>query len=162
MIHDVLHLSYTVSDLDQSVAWYTGVLGFHLIHIQVGDNDYTRTLVGIPGAVIRAAQLRLPNVVPNLSSHHLELVQYLKEPGAEISLSVNNIGAAHIALVTTDIFGEYERVKSHGVPFRSSPVEITEGANRGGFACYLSDLDGFTIELLQPSPERCAQLGIGQ
>ena len=40
------------------------------------------------------------------------------------------------------------------------PVAITAGANLGGFACYFHDPDGITLELLQPSPERLAALGL--
>jgi hypothetical protein len=43
---------------------------------------------------------------------------------------------------------------AQGVAFRNAPVEITEGANIGGFACYLHDPDGITLELLQFSPDR--------
>jgi hypothetical protein len=47
-----------------------------------------------------------------------------------------------------------------GVSFRNPPVKITEGANKGGWACYLHDPDGITLELLQPSMKRMAQLGL--
>jgi hypothetical protein len=30
-------------------------------------------------------------------------------------------------------------------------VDITEGMNKGGRACYLKDPDGITLELFQPS-----------
>jgi len=46
------------------------------------------------------------------------------------------------------------------VRFANPPVAITAGANNGGFACYFRDPDGITLELLQPSPERLAALGL--
>jgi catechol 2,3-dioxygenase-like lactoylglutathione lyase family enzyme len=48
-----------------------------------------------------------------------------------------------------------------GVAFVNPPVAITEGANRGGYACYFHDPDGITLELLQPSVARLHALGLG-
>jgi catechol 2,3-dioxygenase-like lactoylglutathione lyase family enzyme len=63
-------------------------------------------------------------------------------------------------LLVTDIHARHERMVEQGVVFRNPPVEITEGANTGGFACYFHDPDGITLELLQPSPERLRRLSL--
>ncbi len=47
---------------------------------------------------------------------------------------------------------QLERLRAHGVRFRSEPVAITAGPNRGGLVVYLYDPDEFTIELFQPPP----------
>jgi catechol 2,3-dioxygenase-like lactoylglutathione lyase family enzyme len=75
-------------------------------------------------------------------------------------MSTNNVGSAHLALLVDDIHARYERMRSVGVVFRNPPVEITQGANAGGFACYLRDPDGITIELLEPSLQRQRELGM--
>lgn len=160
MLHDVLHFSFTVSDIEASVAWYTGVLGLELVHRQRQDNEYTRTLVGIPDAVLEVAQFKLAGAQPRLSTHMLELVEYVRPKGETRPLLTNDVGTAHIAFVVTDIHGEYERLCGRGVAFRNPPVEITAGANTGGFACYFSDPDGITLELLQPSASRLRELGL--
>jgi catechol 2,3-dioxygenase-like lactoylglutathione lyase family enzyme len=155
MIADVLHFSFTVSDIERSVDWYTRVLGLELVHRQHQENAYTELLVGIPGAALEVAQFRLPTISPRYSSHMLELIQY--SAGADPAtpeLPTNRVGVAHLALLVDDIHERYERMVAHGVAFRNAPVEITEGANVGGFACYLHDPDGITLELLQFSPDR--------
>lgn len=153
MLTDVLHFSFTVSDIDRSIDWYTGVLGLELVHRQRGDNDYTRTLVGMPDAVIEAAQFRVPGVNPGRSTHMLELVQYeAPAPNAVLDLSTNNVGAAHLAFIVEDIQAEYERLCAEGVEFRNPPVTVTAGANAGGAACYFRDPDGITLELMQLPP----------
>jgi hypothetical protein len=38
------------------------------------------------------------------------------------------------------------------VRFKSEPVEITHGRNRGAKAVYLLDPDDITLELVQPAP----------
>ena|SRR5579862_3269862 len=161
MIADVLHFSFTVSDIDQSVRWYTEVLGLELVHRQRQDNAYTQKLVGIPGAVLEVAQFRVPKLAPAYSTHLLELVEYVTQKGDHpASLPTNQVGTAHLALVVTDIQARYERMRAHGVVFRNPPVEITAGANKGGLACYFHDPDGITLELLQFSDERMARLGL--
>jgi catechol 2,3-dioxygenase-like lactoylglutathione lyase family enzyme len=162
MIAGVLHFSFTVSDLDRSVAWYTGVLGLELVHRQRQDNSYTATLVGIEGVVLEVAQLAVPDVPPGVSTHILELVEYRRPRGlGPRELPTNNVGTAHLALVVTDIGERYERMCGEGVKFRNPPVLITEGANQGGYACYFTDPDGITLELLQPTSAVLARLAAG-
>ena len=159
MIADVLHFSFTVSDIERSVDWYTRVLGLELIHRQRQENEYTPVLVGIPGAVLEVAQFAVPGVPPAHSTHMLELVEYLVPAGETLGpLAASTVGSAHLALLVTDIHARYERMLGQGVAFRNPPVPITEGANVGGFACYFRDPDGITLELLEPSPQRLAAI----
>jgi catechol 2,3-dioxygenase-like lactoylglutathione lyase family enzyme len=162
MIADVLHFSFTVSDIERSVDWYTRVLGLELVHRQRQENEYTPILVGIPGAVLEVAQFAVPGVPPARSTHMLELVQYIAPPGDGLGrLPSNTVGSAHLALLVTDIHERYQRMLGQGVEFHNPPVAITEGANAGGFACYFRDPDAITLELLMPSPQRLQSLGLG-
>lgn len=159
MIADVLHFSFTVSDIERSIDWYTRVLGLELVHRQRQDNEYTQRLVGIEGAVLEIAQFVVPRVPPARSTHMLELVEYVTPHGRELGdLATNSVGCAHLALMVDDIHERYARMAAQGVKFRNPPVKITAGANEGGFACYLHDPDGITLELLQPSAARLADL----
>lgn len=161
MIADVLHFSFTVSDIESSVDWYTNILGLELVHRQRQDNAYTQQLVGISGAVLEVAQLKIPNLQPVYSTHMLELVEYVTERGAHpTSLPTNQVGVAHLAFLVTDIHVRYERMRRQGVDFRNPPAQITAGANKGGWACYFHDPDGITLELLQASDDRMTQLGL--
>jgi catechol 2,3-dioxygenase-like lactoylglutathione lyase family enzyme len=161
VIADVLHFSFTVSDLERSIEWYTNVLGLELVHRQRQENAYTQILVGIPGAVLEIAQFAVPGVPPARSTHMLELVEYITPRGRELGdIEANTIGSAHLALLVTDLPARYERMLALGVRFRNPPVEITEGANAGGMACYFRDPDGITLELLQPSPGRLVSMGL--
>jgi catechol 2,3-dioxygenase-like lactoylglutathione lyase family enzyme len=161
VIADVLHFSFTVSDIERSIDWYTRVLGLELVHRQRQDNDYTRTIVGIPDAVLDVAQFVVPGVPPARSTHMLELVQYVAAAGRRPAPQpTNDVGVAHLALMVTDIHDRQAALAEAGVPFVNPPVEITAGANRGGFACYFHDPDGITLELLQPPAERLRELGL--
>lgn len=160
VILDVLHFSFTVSNIDRSIEWYTSVLGLELVHRQRQENEYTPILVGIPGAVLEVAQFLVPGVPPARSTHVLELVEYVTPRGQpSFELPTNDVGCPHLALLVTDIHERFQRMREQGVEFRNPPVKITEGANVGGFACYFRDPDGITLELLQPSKARLDQLG---
>lgn len=161
MIADVLHFSFTVSDIERSVDWYTRVLGLELVHRQRQQNAYTQKLVGIDGAVLEVAQFRLPGVASPFSTHMLELIEYVEGSDPTLAgLPTNRVGVAHLALLVTDIEARYERMAAEGVRFSNPPVLITAGANEGGRACYLTDPDGITIELMQFSDARATTLGI--
>ena len=163
MLVGVFHFSFTVSDLDRSVDWYTDVLGMELVHRQVQDNEYTRTLVGLPDASLEIAQLKLPGVPSDPSTHILELVEYRQPPGHRLSLDTHNVGVAHLAFIVDDAAERYDRMSGCGVQFVSAPVAISQGVNRGGFTCYFRDPDGITLELFQPSPDRLQAIGaLGQ
>jgi catechol 2,3-dioxygenase-like lactoylglutathione lyase family enzyme len=154
VLADILHFSFTVSDIDRSVAWYVDVLGLELVSRQRQDNGYTRALVGMTEAVLEVARFAIPGRSPGSSDHVLELVQYVEPPGERIPLRTNSPGVAHLAFLVDDIHERHRRLAAAGVEFRGRPVLITEGTNEGGWACYFSGPDGETLELLEPAPAR--------
>jgi lactoylglutathione lyase len=160
MIVDVMHFSFTVGDIERSIDWYTRVLGLELVHRQRQENEYTRTLVGFPDAILEVAQFRISGVIPAYSTHMLELVEYVRPRGARVELPTNQVGVAHLAFVVNDIHERHRRMVGAGVRFQNAPVEITEGANKGGWSCYFHDPDGITLELLQFSADRMRAMGV--
>lgn len=153
-LRGVWHFSFTVSDLDRSIAFYRDLLGFELVHVQEQDNEYTRRLVGFPDARLRVAQLAVPGQPRGISTHDLELVEYLSPKGMRRRGRICDPGAAHLAVTVTDALAAHERLVRHGVRFVSSPNAITAGVNEGGYACYFLDPDDIVLELLQPPAYR--------
>jgi catechol 2,3-dioxygenase-like lactoylglutathione lyase family enzyme len=153
VIQGFWHVSWTVSNLDASVKWYTEVLGLEFVRAQVQHNEYTAKLVGFPDANIRVAQLAVPGQTIPRSRHHVELVEYVYPRGEDIPLDTNNTGVGHWAFMVDDIHAEFERLKALGVKFKAdAPLPITEGVNKGGYTIYLTDPDGITLEIQQPPP----------
>ncbi|RNL77608.1 VOC family protein [Nocardioides marmorisolisilvae] len=144
------HFSFTVSDMDRSVDFYSRVLGLELVHRQEQSNAYTAALVGFAGASLRIAQLRVPGQPRGASSHDLELVEYVEPRGMPYGGGRNCPGASHLAFAVEDAHAEYERLRAEGVQFVSPPQAITAGVNEGGFTCYFVDPDEITLELVQP------------
>jgi catechol 2,3-dioxygenase-like lactoylglutathione lyase family enzyme len=143
----VSHFAFTVFDIETSVHWYEMILGLRLVARQRQDNAYTRQMVGFADAVLEVAEFELDPQNANLT---LELIQYVSPPGERPSLPTVNVGVAHLSFIVADIDAEYRRLAGRGVEFISPPVEISEGMNKGGRACYLKDPDGITLELFQP------------
>jgi len=144
------HFSFTVSDIERSVAFYRDLLGLVLVHQQDQSNEYTRRLVGYPDAELRIAQLAIPGQDRSVSTHDLELVEYTVPRGEPFGPERHRPGASHLALCVADAVAEHARLTQLGVTFVSEPQEITAGVNRGGFTCYFLDPDDITLELVQP------------
>ena len=149
MVRGVWHFSFTVSDLERSVEFYCTLLGMKLVHRQDQDNPYTKKLVGYPDASLRVAQLAIDGTPAGVSGHVLELVQYVTPVFAPHPPGTAFPNSAHMALVVDDIQAMYHRLSGAGVRFRSEPVAITAGINKGGFTVYFLDPDGITLELVQ-------------
>lgn len=141
--------------MEASLAFYCGLLGLEVYHQQIQHNEYTSKLVGYPDAHLIVAMLRIPNAFVGPSGHHLELVEYVHPRGQKTDVSTNRPGSPHLAFVTDDIFGDYERLSRAGVRFRApAPVEILAGVNQGGYTVYFLDPDDITLEMLQPPANR--------
>jgi catechol 2,3-dioxygenase-like lactoylglutathione lyase family enzyme len=152
----VWHFSFTVSDIERSIAFYRDLLGFELIAEQEQQNEYTEKLVGYSGAHLKVAQLVVPGQPRGLSTHDLELVEYVHPKGERQQPDIKNPGEAHLCLSVTDIVEPYERLVAAGVHFFSPPNAITAGVNTGGFTCYFHDPDQIVLELQQAPPARLA------
>ena len=154
----VWHFSFTVADIDRSIAFYRDLLGFELIHRQEQANEYTARLVGYPDAHLRVVQFAIPGQPRGVSTHDLELVEYVHPLGRARKIEIRDPGEAHLCIAVDDADAWFERLHAAGVDFNSPPNDITAGVNLGGKACYFRDPDGATLELLQPPAHRLAGL----
>lgn len=154
MIQGIWHFSFTVADIERSIAFYRDLLGLTLIHTQDQANAYTSALVGYADAHLKVAQFAVPGAPRGLSSHHLELVEYAHPRGTRGDENICNPGAAHLAICVDDIRSSYASLTAAGVHFFSPPNAITAGVNAGGFTCYFHDPDHIVLELVQPPPRQ--------
>jgi lactoylglutathione lyase len=142
-----LHTGFQVEDLERSLEFYKGLLGFEEVWQRVVTDEYIGTLVGYPSVEIRQALLQIPG-----SDHCLELLDYRNVDRVAIDPSTANPGTAHLCLVVEDLDKLYHRLREAGVLFVSPPVVATIGPNVGRLMAYMCDWDGIRIELLQLEP----------
>ena len=148
---EIFHTGLTVSDLDRSIAFYRDLLGLELVACWDSTQPYLRTVVGFPNAELRIALLRLPKTDAGRSGHHIELLEYRSPRGEPNDPRTCNPGNVHVSFLVEDLDAAYAELAAKGVRFKSPPVAIDHGRNRGAKAVYLLDPDDITLELVQPA-----------
>jgi catechol 2,3-dioxygenase-like lactoylglutathione lyase family enzyme len=148
-ITGIHHTSFTVVDLDRSLAFFRDRLGLEVVSLREIRAEYFGAIVGLPGCVVKAALLRLP-----AAQQQIELLQYLTPPTVPGGQRPRpcDAGSHHLALQVTDLVELCRELRSHGVELLSEPVAVTAGPNAGAWAVYLRDPNGILIELFQPPP----------
>jgi len=145
-LEHVHHIGITVVDIERSLAFYRDLLGMTLIRRRPLVNaDYVARQTGYPGVQLRVASLQTHDGGPSI-----ELAQYLNHQGTPLNAATNQPGSSHLCLVVSDLNACHTELKAKGVAFKSEPDSITAGPNKQGLVVYLSDPDGYTIELFQP------------
>lgn len=149
-IAGILHTGLTVSDLERSIAFYRDLLGLEVVSQWDSAQPYLRSIVGFPDAELRIALLRLPGAAAPFG-HHIELLEYRSPRGVRGDARTCNPGNVHVAFVVEDLDAAYAELCAKGVRFKSAPVDIDHGRNKGGRAVYFLDPDDITLEFVQPA-----------
>ncbi len=137
------HTSFTVSDLDRSIAFFRDALGFEVTSRAPRDPRAIRHITGVSGAEIEVAYIRGPG-------HSLELIQYLAPPArGQVVAEPCDTGFAHVAYDVDDIEAALEAVSAHGVAPINPPWVVDRGPNAGRRVVYCRDPDGITIEFIE-------------
>ncbi|HEX4753060.1 MAG TPA: VOC family protein [Solirubrobacterales bacterium] len=132
------HMSFTVSDLDETNAFF-GKLGFEPLKRYVSAGPDADEGTETPDANIDISWLAHPQGGPKL-----ELLRYQNQPTGRAAHN-SKVGAAHLCIRVEDVTSEYERLSGEEVSFVSAPHEDEFGV----VWVYLRDPDGNVVELLQ-------------
>lgn len=139
----VHHFSFTVSDVERSIDFYVGALGFRPPPaVREIRGEWISTMTGFPEARLRIAFVELADV-------SLELIEYLHPRGAPaVRTTTADAGSAHIAIAVPSIEEAARRLEFFGGKLFSRPVLIPDGAWRGRQVVYVRDPDGIVVELV--------------
>ena len=145
----VHHIGITVSDLDASVAFWERFAGSEPRNRRVLDGPGVGVMVGYPGIRIDSCWLDLPGGV------ELELLQYLDRNDDPYDPATAHPGNVHVCFLVADM----DDARAHGIacgarPVSEAPIDVRAGPQAGSRRAYLRNLDGVTIELVQPPPAR--------
>jgi catechol 2,3-dioxygenase-like lactoylglutathione lyase family enzyme len=135
------HVSYTVSDLDRSVAFYAQ-FGYEPVNRYAASGPELDVAVATENADMDIQVMRRPD------GGMLELISYVRQP-SERAARNSVVGAAHLAFVVGDIQAAYEELTAEGVEFLSEPNTDRYGERW----VYFRDPDGITVELMQPNAD---------
>jgi catechol 2,3-dioxygenase-like lactoylglutathione lyase family enzyme len=147
LVQAVEAVGMTVSNMEQSVGFFSDVLTFEKTSdIEVAGGEYER-LQGLFGIRMRVVRMRL-------GSEQIELTEYLAPRGrriAEDSRS-NDRWFQHVAIIVSDMGAAYARLRQHHVEHASpEPQRLPDwNPNAGGIkAFYFKDPDGHPLEILE-------------
>ena len=135
------HVSYTVSDIDRSVDFYSK-FGYRPVNRSAASGPELDVAVATENADMEIQVMRRPD------GGMLELISYVRQP-SERAARNSVVGAAHLAFVVGDIQAAYEELTADGVEFLSEPNTDRYGEKW----VYFRDPDGITVELMQPEAD---------
>ena len=140
------HVGFSVSNLDNSIKFYSKLLEAELLMRRFYDEEYVAQMVGYKDVEMECAFLQLPNGVI------LELIQYMDPYTGKVDMNTYNIGNAHLCLSTDSIEEEFERIKDFAHVKSDHVPQSTDGPYKGSKTFYFTDPDGISIELVQYPP----------
>ena len=137
------HTSFTVSDLNRSLAFFRDGLGFEVTSVAPRDPALIQAITGVEGAALNIAYVRGPG-------HSLELIQYDSPADkGQVVARPCDTGFAHVAYDVDDIDAAIATAADYDVRPVGKVMVIDKGPNAGGRVCYLRDPDGVTIEFIE-------------
>jgi len=138
------HVGLTVRNLEKSLDFYVGVLGFKLHYPPelVTDEKEGWCILERAGVTHRRCGIKIGD------GCYIELVELNKPVEVEPAAPANTLGSAHISLKVDDINEWYEKLKADGIHFTSEPLPFETGRGSAYWTIF-RDPDGITIELMQ-------------
>ena len=122
---EFLHTCYRIGDIDRSVRFYE-TLGFEERARMPIRDEAINVFMGLPG-----------------DDPRLELTYNFGVDSYEIGT-----GYGHIAISADDLDATLERLAKVGIEPEKPPYSVREGGSR---LCFVRDLDGYRIELIDRS-----------
>jgi catechol 2,3-dioxygenase-like lactoylglutathione lyase family enzyme len=145
------HAGFTVPDLEEAVAFFTG-LGCELLYregpYQDEQGDSMRRQVAVhPRSTCRLAMLRFG------STTTLELLEYRSPDAASVPPKNSDHSAAHLGFRVRDIETATEHMRRlPGVQVLEGPVEVPDGPSAGLRWVYVIAPWGLQLELVELPP----------
>lgn len=147
LAQEVAAVGMTVSNMDRSEAFFSGVLTFEKVSdVELAGDEHDR-LLGLFGTRRRVVRMRL-------GSEEIELTEYLAPKGRPVpgDSRSNDRWFQHVAIIVSDMDAAYARLRQHHVEHASpEPQRLPDwNPNAGGIkAFYFKDPDGHPLEILQ-------------
>jgi catechol 2,3-dioxygenase-like lactoylglutathione lyase family enzyme len=145
MITGFNHTSFTVTDMDRAVRFWTAALGFEARSVSPRSGDWQAKVTGVSGAGL---------LVAHLFGHgtHIELIHYTSGAGAARRIDPNMACAAHVCLEVSDIEATWAKLIDAGASPQGEVTVVDNGPVKGLKAGYLRDPGGIIIELVEIPP----------
>ena len=145
MISDIHHTSFTVSDMERSVAFYRDILGMKVVwdSVQAGaefKGEIADNLTNCPGTELHIVFL-------SINERLIELVQYSPQGKSLVDNKVSDTGSAHVCFKTENIQELHKKLSANGMRLHCTPQNLG-----GVWVMYFRDPDGIVLEAMQGDP----------
>jgi glyoxylase I family protein len=142
MITSIHHTSFTVSDMDRSIAFYRDILGMNVLwdSAQAGvkfKGPRCDLITGCPGTEQRLVFLGMGGGV-------VELVEYTPRGKPLENNKASDTGSSHVCFKTDDINALYKKLLANDVKLHCSPQE-----GNANLIMYFRDPDGIILEAIE-------------
>ena len=142
MIQSVNHVSFTVANLEESIAFYRDVLGMECISKAERDETFSSAVTGIKGVAMNIAYMQAPGFA-------VELIQYISGQGVQIDTSTNNPGSTHLCFNISNYDEWMTKMEKAGVRMCGELCQVPAGPNKGKRVCYMLDNEGNHLEFIE-------------
>ncbi|WBV57829.1 VOC family protein [Chryseobacterium daecheongense] len=140
------HIGFNVPDLNESVTFFTDVLGFHKVyeegHLPLDEDAKKAFNIRQSAEITHIAMLQTGN------GSNIELFEYTS-PERNMKRPMNDdIGWYHFAIYTTNMDESVAYLKAKKVRIIGTPIEHKSGPNAGLTGVYFETPWGLQIELV--------------
>src|ERR1051325_8598389 len=145
-VREVGAIGLTVADRDRELMFYTNTLPFELVSVSEASGKEQDALLGLSGAKLRAATLKI-------GDERITLTEHLVNKGRPIPADSRSFDHwfQHIAIVVRDMDTAYERLRQHKVKHVSTAPQTLPEWNKsaGGIkAFYFRDPEDHVLEII--------------
>jgi len=140
MIKDIRHTGIVVDDLEVSLHFYCGLLGFQIVKQMEEAEDYIDNISSLRNVKVTTVKITSP------SGQMIELLKYHSHSAEQKIREIYEIGISHIAFTVDDLDMEYKRLKDKEIQFNSPPQLSPDGYAKVTF-CRAPE--GTLIELVE-------------
>ena len=144
MLKSFFHTGFVVRDIEQSVQFYSEVLGMRIAGRTERQGEFVEQVLAFPGAHIKGGFVDMGE------GHQLELIQYLSPQSGPGGTNRNDLGASHLAFFVEDLDQFYAETSQKGLTYNNPPASMyDENGNLSRKACYATDPDGNWLEFVE-------------
>jgi len=142
MMKVIDHTSFTVSDMERSIAFYRDIMGMKVAWDSATEGVRFKgpeadKVTGCPGTEQRLVFL-------TIGDSRIELVQYTPTGKPLVDNKASDTGSAHVCFKTDNIQAFYKKLLAKGVQLHCAPQHIGFG-----WVMYFRDPDGIILEAAQ-------------
>ncbi len=142
MISGIHHTSFTVSNMEKSIAFYRDILGMKVAWDSAAEGvqfkgEVADNVTGCPGT-----EQRLVFLV--VGESRIELVEYMPTGKLLVDNRASDTGSAHVCFKTNDIQELYMRLLANNVRLHCVPQDLDFAK-----VMYFRDPDGIILEAAQ-------------